>query len=103
MAYKPRRTIVDDTHPETTKRLGYSQKLLDDALSVLMDSIANNAEEFEYIPNNRPIRIGKTRVVIRDLEIYPAFHVRFYVGRDDKVHLWSIELAPEDDPDILDE
>jgi hypothetical protein len=99
---RPRNLIEEESYSLCVERLGYSQRILDSALLVLTTSIANNAEAFAYIPNQKPIRLAKTKVVIRDLEIYPALRLRFYIGRDDQVHLWHLELAPADDVDIFD-
>jgi len=103
MAFKSRRVIVDDIRPSAKAALRYSQRQLDGALNGLTDAIASNAEAFPYVPGNHPIRLGKTRLVIRDLEIYLPLHLRFYIGNDDKVHLWHVELAPMDDPQFDDE
>lgn len=102
MAYKPQRSLIEEeSYSLSVENLGYSQRILDSALLVLTTSIANNAEAFPCIPNQAPIRLAKTKVVIRDLETYPALRLRFYIGRDDQIHLWHLELAPVDDPDII--
>lgn len=96
-----RNLIEEESYSLCTEQLGYSQRILDGALMALTLSVANNAEAFPYIPGEAPIRLGKTKVVIKDLEVYPALRLRFYIGRDNQVHLWHLDLASADDPAIL--
>ena len=101
MVQKCHRSVIEEDSFQLSCAAIGNVEFIDLALEIITHSLSWSAEEFPLIPGMPPIRMAKTRFAVRNLKVIPALYLRFYIGRDNQVHLWHLELAPVDDPHLF--
>lgn len=97
------RTIVeDDSFIRAVAQLGGSHQT-DKALDPVIEALSLEPEAFPLVPGYEPVRLAKTHLAVRDLEIIPAIHVWFFIASDGVVHLVWAELSDPGEMSISDE
>lgn len=100
---KRRKLIEEPSYERATAQFGGAQSI-DWALEPMVDIIAASPDSFPVVNGFSPLRIAKTKLAVRDLEVIPSLRVWFYISNDDEsVHLWWVEITPPDDMGIDDD